>query len=81
MSDAPAPIGLDEATNLQGDDANYSIGLDQGWEIWGPSGGYLAALTLRAAGRCAEIPAPGELFTATSSPRPSSTRSSWRSRC
>ena len=49
---------LDEATELEGGDGTYSIALSEEWEIWGPSGGYLAALTLRAAGMRAEIPRP-----------------------
>ena len=51
-------IALDEATALEGSDGAYSIGLSEAWEIWGPSGGYLAALTLRAAGMHAGIPRP-----------------------
>ncbi len=51
-------VPLDEATDLEGDDGRYSIRLSEAWEIWGPSGGYLAALTLRAAGKCAQIPRP-----------------------
>jgi acyl-CoA thioesterase II len=56
------PIGLDEATRLEGDDGRYSIPLSDAWEIWGPSGGYLAAIALRAAGRCAEIPRPASFY-------------------
>jgi acyl-CoA thioesterase len=52
------PVGLDEATQLEGDAGRYSIQLSDAWEIWGPSGGYLAAIALRAAGRCAEIARP-----------------------
>jgi acyl-CoA thioesterase II len=52
------PIGLEEATRLEGEDGRFSTSLDEAWEIWGPSGGYLAAIALRAAGRCAEIPRP-----------------------
>jgi acyl-CoA thioesterase len=52
------PIGLDEATRLEGDGGRYATCLSDAWEIWGPSGGYLAAIALRAAGRCAEIPRP-----------------------
>jgi acyl-CoA thioesterase len=52
------PIGLGVATELQGADGSYSTVLDRGWEIWGPSGGYLAALSLRAAGECAQIQRP-----------------------
>jgi hypothetical protein len=45
------PIGLDEATHLEGDDGRFSVRLSDAWEIWGPSDGYLAAIVLRAAGR------------------------------
>lgn len=62
VSDAVAPIGLDEATDLEGDGGRYSIGLSEAWEIWGPSGGYLAAISLRAAGRCAQIPRPASYY-------------------
>jgi acyl-CoA thioesterase II len=52
------PVALGEATELEGADGAYSVRLSDDWEIWGPSGGYLAALTLRAAGELAEIPRP-----------------------
>lgn len=51
-------VALDAAVELEGGDGTYSIGLSEEWEIWGPSGGYLAALTLRAAGMHAGIPRP-----------------------
>jgi acyl-CoA thioesterase len=57
-----APFDLDEATDLEGDDGRYSIRLSEAWEIWGPSGGYLAAIALRAAGRCAQIPRPASFY-------------------
>lgn len=56
------PIGLDEATRLEGDNGRFSTRLSDAWEIWGPSGGYLAAIALRAAGRCAEIPRPASFY-------------------
>jgi acyl-CoA thioesterase II len=56
------PIGLDEATRLEGEDGRFSTRLDEAWGIWGPSGGYLAAIALRAAGRCAEIPRPASFY-------------------
>jgi acyl-CoA thioesterase II len=62
MSDVIAPVGLDEATSLEGEDGRFSIRLSEAWEIWGPSGGYLAALALRAAGRCAQIPRPASFY-------------------
>ncbi|HEY7256975.1 MAG TPA: thioesterase family protein [Solirubrobacterales bacterium] len=51
-------VALDAATELEGADGAYSARLSDAWEIWGPSGGYLAALTLRAAGEVAVIPRP-----------------------
>jgi acyl-CoA thioesterase len=53
---------LEEATDLEGGDGSYSIRLSEAWEIWGPSGGYLAAIALRAAGRCAQIPRPASFY-------------------
>ena len=49
---------LDAATQLDGESGTFSARLSDEWEIWGPSGGYLAALTLRAAGFRARIPRP-----------------------
>jgi acyl-CoA thioesterase len=51
-------VALDAATELEGEDGAYSIVLSDEWEIWGPNGGYLASLTLRAAGLHAQIPRP-----------------------
>jgi len=56
------PVALDQATRLEGDAGRYSVRLSDAWEIWGPSGGYLAALALRAAGDCAEIPRPASFY-------------------
>lgn len=58
----PEAIALDEATELEGSDGTYSAEVGEEWEVWGPSGGYLAALTLRAAGLCAEIPRPASYY-------------------
>jgi acyl-CoA thioesterase len=57
-----AAVSLEEAMDLDGGDGRYSIHLDEAWEIWGPSGGYLAALTLSAAGREAQIPRPASYY-------------------
>lgn len=61
MPQAP-PTGLAEATRLAGGDGRFSTRLDEAWEIWGPSGGYLAAIALRAAGRQAEIARPASFY-------------------
>jgi acyl-CoA thioesterase II len=37
-------------TTLEGSDGHYRARLSRDWEIWGPNGGYLAVIALRAAG-------------------------------
>jgi acyl-CoA thioesterase len=41
-----------------GESHSFGAELSRDWEIWGPNGGYLAALALRAAGACAAIQRP-----------------------
>ena len=57
-----APIvgeSLDDATRLEdAGDGRFVAQVSPAWEIWGPNGGYLAALALRAAGARARIPQP-----------------------
>ncbi len=55
-------VALDRATSLEGDGGSYSTCLSRAWEIWGPNGGYLAALALRAAGMLAEIKQPASFY-------------------
>lgn len=45
-------------TRVEGADGRYTARLSCDWEIWGPNGGYLASIALRAAGREAAIPRP-----------------------
>jgi acyl-CoA thioesterase len=42
---------LQDDTALQERDGRLFITLSRDWEIWGPNGGYVAAIALRAAGR------------------------------
>lgn len=42
---------LAEATELTVSGDGFSVALDPSWEGWGPAGGYLAAIALRAAAR------------------------------
>jgi acyl-CoA thioesterase-2 len=41
---------LAQDTALEGARGRYRVQLSRDWEIWGPNGGYLAAIALRAAG-------------------------------
>ena len=47
-----------EDTAITGSDGQYRAHISQDWEIWGPMGGYVAAIALRAG--AAEVPAPFE---------------------
>lgn len=42
---------FDRDTEISGDAGQYRAHLSRDWEIWGPNGGYVAAIALRAAGR------------------------------
>lgn len=52
------PIDLDVATALRGEDGSFEIELSDRWQLWGPSGGYLSAIALRAAGEITELTRP-----------------------
>lgn len=56
------PVDLDTATQLDGDDGDYAIDLSDNWQLWGPSGGYLSAIALRAAGEIAELDRPSSFY-------------------
>ena len=49
---------LERDTRLVGEKGRYTATLSRDWEIWGPNGGYLAAIALRAAGAEAAIQRP-----------------------
>ena len=40
---------LDVDTKLGGGEGRYGASIAPDWKIWGPNGGYMAALALRAA--------------------------------
>lgn len=48
-------------TSLAGADGQYTASLSRAWEIWGPNGGYIAALALRAAGASCGSARPASL--------------------
>jgi acyl-CoA thioesterase II len=45
-------------TAVEGRDARYVARLSRDWEIWGPNGGYVAAIALRAAGAATPLRRP-----------------------
>ena len=49
-------FGVDSAVSAK--DGRYRATLAEGWEIWGPQGGYVAAVALRAAGAATPFPRP-----------------------
>ncbi len=48
-------------TEVTGDDGRYRARLSAEWEIWGPCGGYVAAILLRAAGAHTPLRRPATL--------------------
>ena len=53
---------LEHATRVEGDIGSYHARLSEDWEIWGPNGGYLATIALRAAGMVAELEQPASFY-------------------
>ncbi len=49
---------LDVDTAVEGADGHYRAHLSHDWEIWGPNGGYLAVIALRAAGADTDLRRP-----------------------
>ena len=49
---------LDRDTWLEGGSGRYRATLSPEWEVWGPNGGYLAVIALRAAGAEAHVRRP-----------------------
>ena len=52
---------LGRDTAVLGGDGRYTCTLSRDWEIWGPMGGYVAAVALRAAGAHSRFPRPASL--------------------
>ncbi len=61
MTTQAAP-DLEHATRVEGENGRYVAHLSKGWEIWGPNGGYLATIALRAAGAVAQIQRPASFY-------------------
>ncbi len=52
---------LGDDTALRGGEGRYTAVLSRDWEIWGPMGGYVAAVALRAAGAHSRFDRPASL--------------------
>ena len=48
-------------TEVEGSDGRYRAQLSRDWEIWGPNGGYLAVIALRAADAHTSLRRPATL--------------------
>lgn len=55
-------MDLDESLRVEGAAGKYRVRLADSWEAFGPNGGYLAALALRAAGEVAQIKRPASFY-------------------
>ncbi|HEX7167743.1 MAG TPA: thioesterase family protein [Acidimicrobiales bacterium] len=53
---------LAEDTAVEGADGRYTATFGSDWNIWGPNGGYVAAVALRAAGVHSEFPRPASIL-------------------
>jgi acyl-CoA thioesterase-2 len=53
---------LEQATRVEPENGGYVARLSKDWEIWGPNGGYLATIALRAAGMVAQIQQPASFY-------------------
>ena len=49
-------------TAVEGADGSWTATLSPDWEIWGPNGGYVASVALRAAGAHTAFPRPASLL-------------------
>jgi acyl-CoA thioesterase len=54
-----APLGdFEQDTAVRGDDGRFSAELNDAWSLWGPAGGYVSAIALRAAGAASRFGRP-----------------------
>src|SRR5688500_8896706 len=49
---------LQADTTVRGSNGRYTATLSDDWEVWGPNGGYLSSVALRAAGAHGSLPRP-----------------------
>ena len=66
---SPIMGDLEHDTRLSGADGRYTATISEDWRIWGPNGGYMAAVALRAAGMEAAIRRRSAAETSRDCPR------------
>jgi acyl-CoA thioesterase II len=54
-------LGEDTAVEAIGETGTFRHRLCRDWQVWGPNGGYIASVALRAAGVCTPLPRPASL--------------------
>ena len=54
-------LGEDTAVEAVDGAGRFTHRLRSAWRIWGPNGGYIASVALRAAGQCTSLPRPASL--------------------
>ena len=59
----PGASDLEHATRVAPEGGGFIAQLSKEWEIWGPNGGYLATIALRAAGMVAQIQRPASFYS------------------
>ncbi len=53
---------FDNDTRVTGSSGRYEANLSEDWRVWGPAGGYVAAIAMRAAGMEAQIKRPASFM-------------------
>jgi acyl-CoA thioesterase-2 len=62
MSDATGAGDLERDTGVQGGNGEYTAVVSPHWAIWGPNGGYMATIALRAGMAEAKIQNPASIY-------------------
>lgn len=55
------PSTFEQDTNVELNGTGFVANVNEAWDIWGPNGGYLASIALRAAGAATSLPQPASI--------------------